>query len=74
VNMKRMMDKLPKHKFVMDPKSYRMAHPVYALQDIESIKVTHKKAENLRDKIAYGTVWAARTATDLLSRYNPDKF
>jgi hypothetical protein len=51
-----------------------MAHPIYALQDIESIKVTHKKAENMRDKIAYGAVYAARTATDFLSRYNPDKF
>jgi len=59
---------------VLDPKSYRMAHPIYALQDIQSIKITHKKAENMRDKIAYGAVVAARTATDFLSRYNPDKF
>ena len=51
-----------------------MARPIYALQDIESIKVTHKKAENLKNKIAYGTVWAARSATDLLSRYNPKSF
>jgi threonyl-tRNA synthetase len=72
--MKKMMDKLPKHKFVMDPKSYRMAHPIYALKDIESVKVTHKKAENLMDKAAYAAVWAARTGTDFVSGYNPDKF
>jgi hypothetical protein len=26
---KTLLDKLPKHQFVMNPKSYRMAHPVY---------------------------------------------
>ena len=38
------------------------------------MKVTHKKAENLMDKAAYAAVWAARTSTDFVSGYNPDKF
>lgn len=28
----------PKHKVLLDPTSYRMAHPVYKLQDIEQIE------------------------------------
>ena len=26
---------IPKFKLVMNPKSYRMAHPIYKIQDIE---------------------------------------
>ena len=33
--MKRMMDKLPKHTFFMDPTCYRMAHPVYSMKDAD---------------------------------------
>lgn len=51
-----LIDKLPKHTFVMNPKSYRMAHPVYQQKDIEGIKVTHKPTEGIKDKIAYGAV------------------
>jgi len=72
--MKNMMDKLPKHKFVMDPKSYRMAHPIYALKDIEGVKVTHKKAESYMDKACLAAVTCARVSTDFVSRYNPEKF
>lgn len=42
----------PKHKMIMDPKNHRLAHPVYALRDIEEIAKTHHEPENLKDKIA----------------------
>ena len=58
----------------MDPKSYRMAHPIYALKDIESIKVTHRKVEGMKDRLALFTVSAARFSVDTATRYNPDKF
>ena len=32
---------LPKFKMVLDPTSYRLAHPVYKLSDIETIKHYH---------------------------------
>lgn len=35
--MSRWIDKLPKHRFVLDPRSYRMAHPVYCMKDIEKV-------------------------------------
>ena len=68
-----LLDKLPKHKFVMDPKSYRMAHPVYQQKDIEGIKVTHRDTEGIKDKIAYGAVQMTRRGFDLVSGYNPEK-
>ena len=37
-----LIDKLPKHRVVMNPKSYRMAHPVYSKTDIERVHYTHK--------------------------------
>lgn len=66
-------EKLPRHTFVMNPASYRMAHPVYQLKDIEGVKFTHRKPEGIKDKIAYGTVQGVRKCFDILSGYNPDK-
>jgi hypothetical protein len=37
------MDRMPKHKILLDPTSYRMAHPIYAKEDLENIKPTHQK-------------------------------
>lgn len=70
---KNLFDKLPKHQFVMNPKSYRMAHPVYQLKDIEGVKFTHKPIEGIKDRLAYSAVWVARYGFDVVSRYNPDK-
>ena len=28
----------PKHKLFLDPKGYRMAHPIYSLKEIENIE------------------------------------
>ena len=69
---KTLSDKLPRHKVVMNPGSYRMAHPVYQLKDIEGVKFTHRKPEGLKDKIAYGAVQGVRKFFDVLSGYNPE--
>ena len=73
-NLKNMMDKLPKHKIFMDPKSYRLAHPVYSMQDIEKVEVTHRKTEGIKDNLAYWGVQACRRSVDLLTRYDPKTF
>ena len=43
---------LPKFKMIMNPQSYRMAHAVYKLKDIEHITAYHHKPENRKDKFA----------------------
>ena len=67
-----LFDKLPKHKFVLNPKSYRMAHPVYQLKDIEKIHYTHRPPKGIKDHIALACVRSARWTMDKLSSYNPD--
>lgn len=64
MSRKSLLDKLPKHKMVLDPKSYRMAHPVYAMKDLEKIQVTHKPTEGIRDKTARATVKFCRSFFD----------
>ena len=72
--MKNMMNKLPKHKFFMDPKSYRMAHPVYSMKDIEKVEVTHRDTKGIKDRIAYWSVQIARGSVDRITGYNPNTF
>lgn len=72
-NSTRLLEKLPKHKMVMDPRSYRMAHPVYSMSDIENIEVTHKTPENLRDKVALTLIRLMRGTFDVLTGYNEHK-
>ena len=67
-------DKLPKHKVVLNPDSYRMAHPVYSLMDIEKIEETHVKPTHFRDYFARTFVKTARKTFDILTRYNENKF
>lgn len=54
--MKSFTSKLPKHKLVLNPQSYRMAHPVYKLKDIEDVEFTHRKPTGIKDKLAYWAV------------------
>jgi len=58
---------------VLNPYSYRMAHPVYSKQSMEEIKVTHQKPNSVKDYISYYSVQAARRGFDFFSGYNPDK-
>lgn len=67
----RLQDNLPKHKYILSKKSYRLAHPYYSLQDIEKVEVKHREAQGLRDKIAFGTVRSIRGTFDFFTRYDP---
>ena len=62
---------------VMNPKSYRMAHPVYSEKVVDEIKYTHKSPEGgikgLRDRLMHFSVVGVRKAFDWASGYDPDK-
>ena len=58
---------------VLDPKSYRMAHPVYSMRDIETVPVTHRKPDGFRDWFAKTFVRFTRGSFDLISAYNEEK-
>lgn len=64
---------LPKFKMVLNPESYRMAHPIYKMSEIETITKYHHKPEDFRDKIALYLVNLMRKSFDTISRYNPEK-
>jgi len=64
---------LPKFKMILNPKSYRMAHPVYQIQEIEKIKYYHHEPQNWKDKLAMKMVGVARFIVDTPTRYNPEK-
>ena len=63
---------LPKFKMVLNPNSYRMAHPIYELSEIENIRTYHHEANNWRDKLALTMVKTVRKGFDVLSRYDPN--
>ncbi len=65
-------DKLPKHKYVLSKKSYRLAHPYYSLQDIEKVQTKHREVKGMRDRIAYGAVHLIRRTFDFFTRYKPE--
>lgn len=67
------LNTLPKFKMILNPKSYRMAHPVYQLSDIEKIKSYHHEPEGFKDKLARTMIRTVRGSFDLITRYNPDK-
>ena len=64
---------LPKFKMILNPTSYRMAHPVYKLSDIETIKKYHHEPEGKSDKLALAAVSTVRGFFDTITRYNPEK-
>lgn len=68
-----MLRTLPKFKMILNPKSYRMAHPIYKLQDIEDIKKYHHAPAGFKDKTALTLCKIFRTGMDLVSNYNPEK-
>ena len=67
------LQSLPKFKMILNPKSYRMAHSVYKLSDIETIKKYHHVPECFSDKLALFAVGASRMFFDTVTRYNPAK-
>ena len=68
-----LLDKMIKHKMVLNPKSYRMAHPVYSQAEAEQVKYTHKTPEGIRDRVALALISCTRAGFDLVSRYDPEK-
>lgn len=64
-------DKLPKHKYILDPKSYRLAHPIYSIKDIKKVPISHYQPKNMRDRIAYYTIKVVRSTFDFFSMYDP---
>lgn len=68
--LKKLSERLPKHKIVIDPKSYRMAHPVYTSKDAEEVKYTHLPPQNFRDRLAKTSVAAVRSVFDIISGYS----
>ena len=73
LDKKGVLKTLPKFKVIMNPKSYRMAHPVYKLADIEKIKPYHHEPECTSDKVALGAIRGIRGTFDKLTFYNPMK-
>jgi hypothetical protein len=70
--IKKLSERLPKHKVVLDPRNYRMAHPIYQLRDIEDVKVTHFPPQNVRDWLAFQWVRSIRTVFDLVTGYKAE--
>ena len=70
---KSLLDKLPKHKIVLNPKSYRMAHPVYSQSEVDKIKYTHKKPETILDKLTRNVIRFSRASFDTATGYDADK-
>ena len=65
--------KVPKHWIVIDKQSYRMAHPVWSLQDAETIDMSHQKPKGLKDRVALNMMKLLRSSFDLFSGYRPGK-
>ena len=55
----------------MNPKSYRMAHPIYKLSDIETINDYKHTPVTIGDKFAKLLINTIRGGFDIVSRYNP---
>lgn len=68
---KKLMDRMPKHRVLLNPTSYRMAHPIYEKRDLEKIKVTHQAPKGISDKLCYYTILLTRNSFDFFSRYDP---
>ena len=54
--IKSLLDRMPKHKILLNPTSYRMAHPIYAKADLENIEATHQTPKCFKDYLSYYTV------------------
>lgn len=66
-------EKLPKHKMILKTQAHRMLHPIYRLNDIEAIELTHYDPKTISDKIAYVMTKLFRKMFDLASRYKPEE-
>lgn len=67
------MDRMPKHKLLLNTKSYRMAHPVYSAVDLSSVKVEHQVPVTIKDKIAHSMINLIYNGYNLVTRYDAGK-
>jgi len=63
-------DKVPKHRMIFNPNSYRMPHPVYSMEDAEKVELTHIEPECFKDKVALASIRFLRSTFDFVTRYN----
>lgn len=52
---------------------YRMPHPIWSEQEVNTVEITHQETETKVDKIAYGCVQFLRIAFDIVSLYKVGK-
>ena len=43
-----------------DSDSYTLPHPIWTQEEVEGIKISHRKPEGLTDRLAYGACMALR--------------
>jgi len=48
-----------------------LAHPIWSLEDAETVEITHHKPQAARDWLSFYTMKALRTSFDVLSGYKP---
>lgn len=53
--------------------AYRMPHPIWSEDELNSVEVTHQEALTKVDKLAYGSVQFLRIAFDIFSLYKVGK-
>ena len=48
---------------------FTLPHPIWSVEEVDSVHVTHRKPEGFVDHLAYYCVMAMRTTFDLASGY-----
>lgn len=57
---------------ILKSQAHRMLHPIYKLQDIETIEFTHYEPKTISDRAAHLMIRIFRKMFDLASRYDPN--
>jgi ubiquinol oxidase len=73
--VKSFLDRMPKHKMLLKPNNYRMAHPVYSKQAVDAVENKHREPNSMTDKIAQGIVRLCYNGNNLLlgDPHKPEK-
>jgi len=61
----------PAYKVVADSQHYRMPHPIWNIKAAENVAFTHHEPQNIKDRLAFYTMKAARVTFDFFSGYKP---
>jgi demethoxyubiquinone hydroxylase (CLK1/Coq7/Cat5 family) len=64
---------IPKHKIIIDKTTYRTPHPVWDINDVENVQITHRSPETIKDKVAFYMMKILRIGFDYFSSYRPGK-